>query len=127
MMTWLQQRMIESEQEIGIGRLDEIDDPGCREFEIGEGDWPFRGFVVRQGDAVFAYQNFCAHVGHPLNWSPNKFLTKDKSAIICASHGATYEIETGRCFAGPGSGGSLRQVELSIRDGIIYVTGPTSM
>jgi len=115
------------EREVEVGRLDEIDDPGCREFEIGEGDWPFRGFVVRHGDAVFAYQNFCAHVGHPLNWSPNKFLTKDKSAIICASHGATYEIETGRCFAGPGTGGALRQVELAIRDGVIYVTGPTSM
>jgi nitrite reductase/ring-hydroxylating ferredoxin subunit len=115
------------EKEIAIGNMNELDDPGCREFEIGEGDWPFRGFVVRQGEKVFAYQNFCAHVGHALNWSPNNFLTKDKTAIICASHGATYEIETGRCFAGPGSGRSLRSVELSIRDGVIYVTGPTSM
>ena len=115
------------EQEVAVGRLDELDDPGCREFEIGEGDWPFRGFVVRQGDGVYAYQNFCAHVGHPLNWSPNAFLTKDKTAIICASHGATYQIDTGHCFAGPGSGGSLRKVDAAIRDGIIYVTGPDSM
>ena len=88
--------MSTAEQEIAVGRLDEIDDPGCREFEIGEGDWPFRGFVVRQGDGVYAYQNFCAHVGHPLNWSPDKFLTKDKTAIICASHGATYQIDNWR-------------------------------
>ena len=87
--------------EIMVGQLNELDDPGCREFSIGEGDWPFRGFVIRKDDEVFAYQNFCAHVGHPLNWSPNKFLTKDKTAIICASHGATYEIETGDCFAWP--------------------------
>lgn len=119
--------MSNTEREIAVGKLDELDDPGCREFEIGEGDWPFRGFVVRRGDAVFAYQNFCVHVGHQLNWSPNKFLTKDKSAIICASHGATYEIETGRCFAGPGSGGSLRPVDVTIRGGVVYVTGPTSM
>lgn len=119
--------MSSTDKEIAVGALDELDDPGCREFEIGEGDWPFRGFVVRRGDAVFAYQNFCVHVGHQLNWSPNRFLTKDKSAIICASHGATYEIETGRCFAGPGSGGSLRRVDVAIRDGVIYVTGPTSM
>ena len=119
--------MTSQEQEVAVGRLDELADPGCREFEIGEGDWPFRGFVVRQGDGVYAYQNFCAHVGHPLNWSPNAFLTKDKTAIICASHGATYQIDTGDCFAGPGSGGSLRKVDAAIRDGIIYVTGPTSM
>ncbi len=119
--------MSRPEQEIAVGRLDELDDPGCREFAIGEGEWPFRGFVVRKGREVFAYQNFCVHVGHPLNWSPDKFLTRDGSAIICSSHGATYEIETGQCFAGPGSGGSLRRVDLDIRDGIIYVSGPTSM
>ena len=116
-----------NEVEVLIGPLTDLDDPGCREFSIGDGDWPFRGFVVRRGDAVFAYQNFCVHVGHPLNWSPNKFLTKDKSAIICSSHGATYDIETGHCFAGPGSGNSLRRVEVLIRDGAVYVTGPNSM
>jgi len=116
-----------TETEVRVGRLDELDDPGCREFSIGDGDWPFRGFVVRKGDRVFAYQNFCVHVGHPLNWSPHKFLTKDRSAIICASHGATYEIESGNCFAGPGAGKALRKVAVSVRDGIIYVRGPDSM
>jgi len=116
-----------SEKEVQVGRLANLENPGCREFEIGDGDWPFRCFVVRQGDDVFAYQNFCVHAGHPLNWSPHRFLSKDKSAIICASHGATYQIETGDCFAGPGSGKTLRKVEVSVRDGAIYVIGPTSM
>lgn len=110
--------------EVAVGFVAELDDPGCREFAIGDGDWPFRGFVVRQGESVFAYQNFCVHVGHPLNWSPHKFLTKDKSAIICSSHGATYDIQTGECFAGPGAGGVLQKVGVSVRDGIVYVTGP---
>jgi nitrite reductase/ring-hydroxylating ferredoxin subunit len=113
--------------EIEVGQLSEIEDPGCREFAIGDGDWPFRGFVVRQGSEVFAYQNFCVHAGHPLNWSPNRFLTKDKTAIMCASHGATYTIESGECFAGPGSGKALRKVDVIVRDGVIYVSGPDSM
>ena len=112
--------------EVAVGPLTELDDPGCREFSIGEGDWPFRGFVVRRGDAVFAYQNFCMHVGHPLNWQPHSFLTKDESAIICASHGALYEIETGECFAGPCKGRSLRRVDVDVREGVVYVEGPTS-
>ena len=115
------------EREIAVGRLDELEDPGCREFSIGNGEWPLRGFVVRKGGQVYAYRNFCVHVGHPLNWSPDRFLTKDKRALICASHGATYEIETGYCFAGPGNGRTLRKVAVELRDGIIYVTGPTSM
>ncbi len=90
--------------EIIVGPLDELEDPGCREFAIGDGDWPFRGFVVRHCVDGFAYQNVCSHVGHPLNWSEHRFLTKDRSAIICASHGATYDIKTGRCIAGPGRG-----------------------
>ena len=113
-------------KEIAVGKLDELGDPGCREFAIGEGDWPFRGFVVRHGDEVFAYQNFCVHLGHPLNWVPDSFLTKDKAAIICASHGAQYEIDTGLCFAGPCIGKSLRKVECAVRDSVVYVTGPTT-
>ena len=114
-------------EEVPVGKLDELGDPGCREFQIGDGDWPFRGFVVRQGDAVYAYQNFCMHVGHPLNWMPDAFLTKDRSAIMCASHGALYEIDTGLCFAEPCTGKVLRTVETEVRDGTIYVTGPVSL
>jgi nitrite reductase/ring-hydroxylating ferredoxin subunit len=113
--------------EVAVGKLEELTDPGCREFTIGDGDWPFRGFVVRRGDAVFAYQNYCAHAGHQLNWQPDVFLSKDESAIMCVSHGALYDIGSGVCFAGPCRGKSLRIVELCVRDGVIYVTGPLSM
>ena len=114
-------------REVEVGLLAELDDPGCREFTIGDGDWPFMGFAVRQGDDVYAYQNYCMHVGHPLNWAPDSFLTKDRSAIICASHGALYDIRSGECFAGPCPGKSLRRVDVEIRDGVVYVTGPASL
>lgn len=104
-----------------LGRLDELADPGCREFSVGEGDWPFRGFLVREGDIVYAYENRCAHAGHPLNWSPGRFLSKDGRAIVCASHGAMYEIATGRCFAGPCRGQSLKRVDCEVREGEVYV------
>jgi nitrite reductase/ring-hydroxylating ferredoxin subunit len=113
--------------ELKVGSLGEIADPGCREFSVGDGDWPFRGFVVRKGDEVFAYQNYCVHVGHPLNWAPDSFLTRDRQAIICASHGALYEIDSGLCVAGPCKGKSLRPVDVAVRDGDIYVTAPDSM
>jgi nitrite reductase/ring-hydroxylating ferredoxin subunit len=116
-----------SDIEVAVGRLNELEDPGCREFAIGDGDWPFRGFVVRKGEEVFAYQNVCVHVGHPLNWSANQFLTKDRSAIICSSHGATFEIETGNCFAGPGAGKALQRVSVIVRDGVVYVSGPSEI
>jgi nitrite reductase/ring-hydroxylating ferredoxin subunit len=116
-----------AEAEIKVGALADIADPGCREFSVGDGDWPFRGFVVRKGNNVYAYQNYCVHVGHPLNWAPDSFLTKDRSAIICASHGAVYEIDSGLCVAGPCMGKTLRRVAVALRDGDIYVTAPDSM
>ena len=109
--------------EVAVGKLDELEDPGCREFQIGEGDWPLHGFIVRQGDQAFAYENYCVHVGHPLNWMPDAFLSKDRSAIMCASHGAMYEIDTGLCFAGPCIGKTLRTVDAEVRDGTIFVSG----
>ncbi len=118
--------MIET-AEVAVGRIADLADPDCREFQIGDGDWPFMGFVVRQGDKVFAYENFCAHLGHPLNWMPDRFLSKDNAAIMCASHGALYEIDSGLCFAGPCMGKALRAVDVDVRDGVIYVTGPSSI
>jgi nitrite reductase/ring-hydroxylating ferredoxin subunit len=113
--------------ELVVGALAKIDNPGCREFSIGDGDWPFKGFVVRQGEQIFAYQNFCMHVGHQLNWMPDGFLTKDRKAIMCSSHGALYEIDTGLCVAGPCIGKELNKVDVEVRDGVVYVTGPDSM
>lgn len=110
--------------EIAVGPIDALSDPGCREFQIGTGDWPFRGFIVRRGDDVFAYQNHCAHAGHPLNWKPDSFLTPDNGAIICASHGALYDITTGNCIGGPCRGKALRSVDIDVRDGVIFVRGP---
>ena len=111
--------------EVEVCALEELDDPGCREFRIGEGAWPFRGFVVRKGDSVFAYQNFCVHAGHPLNWQPDQFLTEDRQQIICASHGAIYEIDSGLCVAGPCPGKTLRPVDVALRNGTIFVRGPS--
>lgn len=116
--------MAETERK-GVCRLDELPDPGCREFTIGEGDWPFRGFVVRRGDDVYAYKNYCMHVGHPLNYAPDSFLTKDEGLIICASHGALYEIDTGLCVGGPCPGKMLRAVPVEVVDGMVVVEGPT--
>ena len=114
-------------KEVIVGPLNGLPDPGCREFAIGDGEWPFQGFVVRRGEQVFAYQNHCAHAGHPLNWAPDSFLTKDRGNIICASHGAMYEIESGLCIAGPCLGKMLKPVEVRVERGEIIVRGPSGL
>ena len=94
-------------------QLDELPPGGCREFRIGTGDWPLRGFVVRVSDGVRAYVNRCAHLQYPLNYLPDEFLTYDRRFIQCSMHGATFEKETGLCVSGPCLGRSL--VSLPVR------------
>lgn len=88
-------------------RLDELPPGGCREFRIGAGDWPLRGFVVSLPDGVRAYVNRCAHLSYPLNYLPDEFLTYDQRFIECGMHGARFEKDTGLCVAGPCLGRSL--------------------
>ena len=95
----------------GIG---EIADPGARGFTLGSGPWPLRGFVVRKGGQLRAYLNHCPHAGHPLNLRPDRFLTRDDALILCSSHGALFEIESGLCVAGPCPGARLRPLPVRV-------------
>jgi nitrite reductase/ring-hydroxylating ferredoxin subunit len=100
--------------------LHELADPGAKGFTMGSGDWPLRGFVVRKGACVRAYVNYCPHAGFPLNWTPDRFLAPEAPLILCAMHGALFEIETGLCISGPCAGMKLRALPVRVERG--YVT-----
>jgi len=110
-----------AESFVRLFALDEIKDPGSREFEWGEGGWPLEIFVVRKGEEVFGYLNRCPHAGHALNWQPDGFLTKERDLILCQSHGARFTIAEGLCVLGPCPGASLRPIELALREGDVFV------
>ena len=104
-----------------VCRLTDLDEHAARAFTIGTGDWPLRGFVVRTGTEVRGYVNRCPHAGHPLNLLPNRFLTPDGALILCSSHGALFEKQTGYCVAGPCAGRSLRAVPLEVQAGFVML------
>jgi len=104
-----------------VCRLSDLDEHGSRAFTIGAGDWPLRGFVVRVGSEVRGYVNYCPHAGHPLNLRPHRFLTSDGGLILCSSHGALFEKQTGYCVAGPCTGQSLRTVPLTVEAGFVML------
>lgn len=84
----------------------------------------YDGFVVRQGDEIFGYINRCPHTGAPLDWSPDQFLNADRSYIICAMHGALFEIDTGRCVAGPCVDQLLHRLDIKVADGRVVLLTP---
>ena len=98
--------------------LDAIADGAAKGFGDGTAS---SYFAIRKGDKAYVYQNCCPHAGAPLNWMPDRFLTMDRCQIICTSHGALFEIETGHCIAGPCKGEQLKSIATEIRDGQIWV------
>jgi nitrite reductase/ring-hydroxylating ferredoxin subunit len=102
-------------------RLEDLGADGCREFRLGRGDWPLRGFVVRCADGVRAYVNRCAHLAYPLNYMPHQFLTHDRSMIQCYVHGAIFEKTSGYCVAGPCSGLSLIALPTRLECGYVLL------
>lgn len=102
-------------------RLNELPMDGCREFKLGHGHWPLRGFVVRVADGVRAYVNRCAHQQFALNYSPHQFLTPDGRMILCRVHGALFEKDTGQCVAGPCYGRSLIALPVRVAAGYVLL------
>lgn len=102
-------------------RLDELPRDGCREFRLGGGEWPLRGFVVRVPDGVRAYVNRCAHLNYPLNYLPHEFLTPDRRMIRCFVHNALFEKDNGYCVVGPCSGQSLISLPISVHDDCVWL------
>jgi nitrite reductase/ring-hydroxylating ferredoxin subunit len=112
-------------------RLEELRATGCREFRLGGGDWPLKGFVLDLGPAggaaagVRAYVNRCPHRALPLNLLPDRFLSHDGTMIVCCMHGALFEKATGFCVAGPCVGGSLKPIPVCVIDGLVLLAEST--
>lgn len=108
-------------------RLDALADPGALEFLVGEGEWPFRGLVVRHRGELRAYANWCPHKGHPLNLAAEQLLVTVRgfgTLLHCASHGAVFVPETGLCVDGPCGGRSLKRLECRVEGGVVWVRAP---
>ena len=79
-------------------------------------------FAVRTGETVVVYVNACPHVGAALDPQPDRFLSADRSVIVCGTHGAEFRIADGVCLRGPCVGAALESVPTRIEDGVILVS-----
>ena len=73
--------------------------------------------IVREGDALFAFNDRCPHQAAPL--SPGKVR---RGAIMSPLHGARFRIGTGECIGATYP--PLRRFAVRVRDGVIAVELP---
>jgi nitrite reductase/ring-hydroxylating ferredoxin subunit len=84
-------------------------------FELLHDGRRLRGFLVNHEGGHHAYVNRCPHAGTPLDWWPNEFFTEDGRYLICATHGAVFEPDTGLCLEGPCRGARLDRLRVTRR------------
>lgn len=104
-----------------LATLDDLPDGGLLEVEA-EVDGNAESLILhRDGDSVRAWLNICPHAGRRLDWAPGKFLMSKDGLLVCAAHGASFELREGGCVAGPCRGESLRTVAVTMVDDAVFV------
>lgn len=82
--------------------------------------------VVRQGGRLYAYADACPHHGTPMAWRKDHYLNAAEDRIVCAAHGAQFDIDTGQCMLGPCLGDRLTPLPLTLQaNGDIHLAEDT--
>ncbi len=105
-----------------LGKAESLLEGESMKFSFESADGEHEGFILRHRDRLYAYRNECRHIPMTMDWVENRFLSRDRRYIQCATHGALYEIETGLCVDGPPVGETLRCLSVEVEDGQIVVT-----
>ena len=105
-----------------ICRSDELVDGGKGvRFVVARFGVDEPAFAIRHAGRVHAYLNRCAHVPTELDWNPGEFFDHEGRYLVCATHGALYAADSGRCIAGRCNGKGLVALEVSEADGLVIL------
>ncbi len=108
---------------IRIAAAEEIEEGKTIAFSFTRDDRSQEGFVGRFKGKLFAYENTCRHIPITLDYGDNRFFDSNGETLVCQTHGAVYEPDTGLCVRGPCAGMSLFALEIIEEDGVIWFAG----
>ena len=103
-----------------IARVDDLAADSLHEVEaVLDGD--AESLIVHRDvtGKMRAWLNVCPHAGRRLDWAPGEFLRSKDGLLVCAVHGASFELVGGECVAGPCRGDHLREVAVHCVDGAL--------
>jgi nitrite reductase/ring-hydroxylating ferredoxin subunit len=109
---------------VEIGPVSSLPEGTTRKFTLTRDGREREAFVLHHAGGFVAYLNRCCHIPMTMDWVENQFLSDDGQHILCATHGALYEPESGECVAGPPLGQCLTRVPIEIRDGVLWADWP---
>jgi len=98
----------------------EVPNGGAIAVAVDSATGGFSVLLTRIDGAVRAFHNECPHAGRRLDWAPGRFLIEGRS-VICAAHGATFDIGSGACLGGPCRGTGLTPIAIAVEDGKVMI------
>jgi nitrite reductase/ring-hydroxylating ferredoxin subunit len=101
-------------------RLDDMPDGEAMALDVLLPEGEESVILLRRGGQVNAWLNICPHAGRRLDWAPGKFLIS-KGMLVCAAHGASFNVDNGECIGGPCKGDSLRNVPVHVEQGEVLL------
>ena len=110
----LQKNLLCRSEELDVGGT------GLR-FEVQKDGEKRPAFAVRSTAGISAFLNRCGHRDLELDWSPGEFFDLDARLLICATHGALYDPQSGACKGGPCNGVGLRPLSVMEAAGLVYL------
>lgn len=113
--------LLNNGEDVSLIALEQIPDGGLIEVEACVEGAVESLVVHRQGDTVRAWLNVCPHAGRRLDYASGQFLKSKDGQLVCAVHGASFELDAGECTAGPCRGEHLRAVAVAVRDGQVVL------
>lgn len=115
-----------TQESIRLCGLDEVPEDSTNGFLLQSDQGRYGVMIIRrETESFFVYVNSCPHIGTPLDLRPGKFLNREKTHILCSTHGALFRIEDGHCVSGPCAGENLMALPWELRGNEVFIKQPT--
>jgi nitrite reductase/ring-hydroxylating ferredoxin subunit len=107
-----------------IARVEEMRPGSVKKFWLICQKYRVDAFLINYQGTFHAYVNRCRHMTTPLDFVRYQFFTEDGRRLICLTHGALYEPDSGVCVEGPCKGLALYRLPVLIDRGEVLVSCP---
>jgi nitrite reductase/ring-hydroxylating ferredoxin subunit len=107
-----------------IARVNELTPGSVKKFWLICEQVRIDGFLVNYRGDFRAYVNRCRHMTTPLDFVRYQFFSEDGRHLICMTHGALYDPESGLCVEGPCQGLALYPLPVRVDGDEVLVGCP---
>jgi nitrite reductase/ring-hydroxylating ferredoxin subunit len=66
--------------------------------------------VIQDAQGYHAFVNRCPHRHLPLDRNGHFTISAENRLLLCSNHGARFDLQSGRCVAGPCVGKTLQAI-----------------